>query len=410
MVSIVIPVYNSRRYLEECIRSILMQTYSDWEALFINEYASNDGSQEIILKYARIDKRIKLIQNDVRLGLADSLNKGFLLAKGKYIARLDADDIAYATRLEKQVRFMEENPGIGVCGTYQRHFGKNMEWIHKPPITAENCRANFLFGCDICHSTLMIRKDVFLNHNLFYDKTFLAEDFELWTRAVAITDFANIPEVLGDYRVGEDNITNAKKEKLNIESGYIVANSLKRNLQMEISLEERVYFQSWENPFDVLEGKRRKEALKKFEQLLKAILIQNEKMKFYDTIALLNAIASKWNWACYQREWNQFYNVHCEKEIFNGVRWNDKIKNQIKKASKKIIKKLVWPFWSRLDARIYLAESNIQSNINRQSEELQRRINVLEINNRFLEEELNKIKLEFNSTQNNSTQNRKDYL
>ncbi len=391
MVSLVIPVYNSQKYLEECIRSILMQTYSDWEALFINEFGSDDGSREIILNYAKKDKRIKLIQNDSKLGLAQSLNKGFQIAKGNYIARLDADDIAYPARLERQVEFMEQNPNIGVCGTYQRHFGKGVDWIHKPPITVENCRANLLFGCDICHSTLMIRKEIFLSHNLFYDNKFLAEDFELWSRAVTVTDFINIPEVLGAYRLGEDNITNAKKEQLNIESGDIVANSLKRNLQMEISPEEKYYFQGWENPFETLEGKQRKKELKKFEHLLKEIIAQNEKVKFYEEIALLNAIASKWNWACYQKEWNQFYDVHLIEDIFvkeKGIDWKYKIKQRIKK----IVKFFVKPFWSRLDARIYLAECNIQHNLNQKSDELQKQMEALEMSNQLLKNEVYIIK------------------
>lgn len=391
MVSLVIPVYNSQKYLEECIRSILMQTYSDWEALFINEFGSDDGSREIILNYAKKDNRIKLIQNDSKLGLAQSLNKGFQMAKGNYIARLDADDIAYPTRLERQVEFMEQNPNIGVCGTYQRHFGKGVDWVHKPPITVENCRANLLFGCDICHSTLMIRKEIFLSHNLFYDNKFLAEDFELWTRAVAVTDFINIPEVLGGYRLGEDNITNAKKEQLNIESGDIVANSLKRNLKMEISPEERYYFQGWKNPFETLERKQRKKELKKFEHLLKEIIAQNEKVKFYEETALLNAIASKWNWACYQKEWNQFYDVHSVEDIFvkeKGIGWKYKIKQRIKK----MVKFFVQPFWSRLDARIYLAECNIQYNLNQKSDELQKQVKALEVSNQLLKNEVYIIK------------------
>lgn len=362
-----------------------MQTYSDWEALFINEFGSDDGSREIILNYAKKDKRIKLIQNDFKLGLAQSLNRGFQIAKGNYIARLDADDIAYSTRLERQVEFMEQNPNIGVCGTYQKHFGKGVDWIHKPPTTIENCRANLLFGCDICHSTLMIRKEIFISNNLFYDNKFLAEDFELWSRAVAVTNFINIPEVLGGYRLGEDNITNAKKEKLNIESGDIVANSLKRNLQMEISPKEKYYFQGWENPFESLEEKKRKKELKKFEHLLKEIIIQNKKVKFYEETALLNAIASKWNWACYQKEWNQFYDVHSVEDIFikeKKIGWKYKIKQRIKK----MVKFFVRPFWSRLDARIYLAECNIQSNLNQKSDELQKQIKVLETNNQLLKD------------------------
>lgn len=391
MVSLVIPVYNSQKYLEECIRSILMQTYSDWEALFINEFGSEDGSREIILNYAKKDNRIKLIQNDSKLGLAQSLNKGFQIAKGNYIARLDADDIAYPTRLERQVEFMEQNSNIGVCGTYQRHFGKGVDWIHKPPITVENCRANLLFGCDICHSTLMIRKEIFLSHHLFYDNKFLAEDFELWSRAVAVTDFINIPEVLGGYRLGEDNITNAKKEQLNIESGDIVANALKRNLKMEISPEEKYYFQGWKNPFETLEKKQRKKELKKFEHLLKEIIVQNEKVKFYEETALLNAIASKWNWACYQKEWNQFYDVHSVEDIFvkeKGIDWKYKIKQRIKR----IVKFFVQPFWSRLDARIYLAECNIQSNLNQKSDELQKQVKALEVSNQLLKNEVGIIK------------------
>ena len=98
------------------------------------------------------------------MGLAESLNKGFRLAKGEYLARLDADDLAHKERFEKQVEFMDRNPQIGICGTYQHHFGDGVDWTHCPPITNDECRARLLFNCDLCQTTLMWRREVILKN------------------------------------------------------------------------------------------------------------------------------------------------------------------------------------------------------------------------------------------------------
>jgi len=113
-VSVVMPVYNGEKYLRESIDSILNQTYTDYEFIIVND-GSNDKTEEIILSYN--DNRIRYIKNEKNLQIVKSLNRGIELAKGRYIARMDADDISLPRRFEKQITFMENNLEIGVCGT-----------------------------------------------------------------------------------------------------------------------------------------------------------------------------------------------------------------------------------------------------------------------------------------------------
>ena len=123
IVTVLMPVYNAEKYLAEAINSILNQTFTNYELLIIND-GSTDKSEEIILKYS--DKRIRYIKNDKNIRLVATLNKGIELAKGKYIARMDADDISVPTRLEKQITLLENNEDIGVCGSFLYVFGENI--------------------------------------------------------------------------------------------------------------------------------------------------------------------------------------------------------------------------------------------------------------------------------------------
>lgn len=317
-VSVVMPVYNSAKYLRESIDSILKQTFQDFEFLIINEYGSDDGSAEIIKEYEKMDARVVFIQNDRKLGLGDSLNKGFKLAKGEYIARMDADDLAHKKRFELQVKTLDDNPSVGVCGTYQLHFGKDVRWIHKPPISNEQCKANLLFYCDICHSTLMLRSKVFIDNNLFYDNNYLAEDFELWSRAVAVTDFMTIPKVLGKYRWGDGNISIAKHDKLIEESGHLVAKEIKQNLDLDIDKNEYNLIGGWINPFlEEKDVKIKEEMLKKLKVILLKIWDKNKIVKFYDEKCLLNILSAKWKWCLYNEAWNNPQNIKNIEEVFD---------------------------------------------------------------------------------------------
>ena len=112
-ISIIMSVYNGEDYLSEAIESVLNQTFKDFELIVIND-CSTDSTGEILNRFAELDKRVKVHTNEVNLRLPSSLNKAIALAQGKYIARMDADDICLPERLEKQYKFMEDNPHISL--------------------------------------------------------------------------------------------------------------------------------------------------------------------------------------------------------------------------------------------------------------------------------------------------------
>ncbi|MCI8857315.1 MAG: glycosyltransferase [Clostridiaceae bacterium] len=382
-ISVIMPVYNSAKHLSEAIDSVIQQTFTDWELLVLNEFGSDDGSVEIVQDYQKNDSRFQLVQNEERLGLAESLNKGFRMARGKYLARLDADDLAHPQRFEKQYHFMEEHPEIGICGSYQHHFGPGTDWVHKPPFRPQDMKASLLFNCNLCHSTLMLRRDTILENALFYDNRFLAEDFELWTRAILVTEIANIPEVLGEYRKDGCNITVTKKEGLKVESGQIVANTMKRTLDIDLTERQMFFFQGWENSFLKAAGEvQHRKWLEEFETVLRKIYAQNEQRKVFDRQALLNLIAVEWRHAKNygSRDWSGERLADSLEEIFNeewkppfSLRVKRFIQNNtLKSGSKKALKKLLRPCWHVVKRRLEVVgeqvAKGIVADINRQTD------------------------------------------
>lgn len=309
-VTVLLPVYNSDKYIRESIDSIIAQSFTDWDMLVLNEYGSNELCTKIVNEYEARDSRIKVIQNTKRLGLAESLNLGMREARGEYIARMDADDISRSDRFAKQVEFLDSHPNVAVVGSYQHHFGVDIDWIHSPSTEPSQCKSNAVFFCDLCHSTLMLRKSVFIENELFYDNTYLAEDFELWSRVIDFGDIANIPEVLGEYRVGEDNITLDKKSRLHLESGKIVAKTLNRTIGLELSEDDSNLFNNWKNDyFEVKDSKRKKELYKSLKTALRKIYYKNIESGFFDEEALLRSIRAKWAWARGGEPFNRMVDV-----------------------------------------------------------------------------------------------------
>ena len=157
MISVIMPVYNGEKYLCEAIDSILNQTYTDFEFIILND-GSTDKTEEIILSYD--DPRIVYVKNETNLQIVKTLNKGIALAKGKYIARMDADDISLPERFEKQLKFMEQYPSIDVCGTWMRIIDKPKQvWTY--PEKHEEIKAQLLFNTPLSHPTLIIKKSFF---------------------------------------------------------------------------------------------------------------------------------------------------------------------------------------------------------------------------------------------------------
>ncbi len=206
-------VYNGEKYLEEAIESILNQTFADFEFIILDD-CSLDSSPSLLARYAQHDPRISIHRLDRNHGLSVALNFGINLARGEYVARMDADDISLPQRLEKQVAFMDECKEVGLCGTWLRLIGENEETIWGYPQQHETIHAYMLFANSFGHPTVMWRAAVFNQLDLHYDEHIrFAQDYELWSRALLCTRVANLGEVLGLYRIHHTSIGATRREE-----------------------------------------------------------------------------------------------------------------------------------------------------------------------------------------------------
>lgn len=213
LVSVIMSVYNAEKYVGEAIESILNQTFTDFEFLIFND-GSKDRSAEIVLQYADKDSRIVFYNYTENTGYLKHLNEGIDKAKGKYIARMDADDISLPQRFAKQVEFMESHGDIGVCGTWFTIFEDtttNTITIIKQAQQDSDIKIALFYSCPFGHPTVIART-VLLQQNKYDANFYPAEDYELWARLVPLTKFYNIPESLLLYRRHETNISKNKSE------------------------------------------------------------------------------------------------------------------------------------------------------------------------------------------------------
>jgi glycosyltransferase involved in cell wall biosynthesis len=211
MITVLMSVYNGEKFLKEAMDSILTQTFTNFEFLIIND-GSTDNSMEIIESYN--DSRIRLINNEKNLKLIASLNKGISLARGKYIARMDCDDISMPERLEKEVNFLENSLEYGLVGTcYTVIDGAGKEQYNKSYPSSNDLIKLFLsLNCPLAHGSIMARTELF-KQNLYGSKEYSAvEDYELWTRIAKVTKIHNIPEYLFKYRIYGESFSNTKTQ------------------------------------------------------------------------------------------------------------------------------------------------------------------------------------------------------
>jgi glycosyltransferase involved in cell wall biosynthesis len=213
-VSVLMAVYNERPYLEEALRSILDQTFKDFEFIIIND-GSTDGSKEVLERFADADDRIQLVHQPINQGLIYSLNRGLDLARGRYIARMDADDISHPKRLERQVDFLHANSRIGIVGS-------RIEWITPDGVSKKVWRLptdpdliawKLLFNACLDHPTILARKSVMEELGGYAEWPVIAEDYELWTRAVREFRLANLPQVLLRHRQHEASVTIKRRDE-----------------------------------------------------------------------------------------------------------------------------------------------------------------------------------------------------
>ncbi len=206
MISVLLPAYNAEDYIQRAIDSILAQTYVDFELLVIND-GSTDNTARLVASYA--DSRVQLINMPENVGLIEALNHGLQIASRKYIARMDADDISLPTRLAKQLRFLEDNQDYVACGTGIINFNEKSEsYLQYPQTDADIRVALHFFERNICHPTVMLRRETLVKHGIRYRCDYKhAEDYVLWRDLSRVGKLYNLKEGLLRYFRHENQIS-----------------------------------------------------------------------------------------------------------------------------------------------------------------------------------------------------------
>lgn len=210
-ISVILPVYNSAEYLPAAIESVLNQDFGDFEFIIIND-GSTDKSEEIIHSFK--DKRIICLKNEKNIGLIKTLNRGIDAARGKYIARMDADDACLPDRFSNQYRYMEAHPETGVLGT--AYFLWNNSTLKRTHVFTNNSelRTLLMFNSCFCHPSVMIRKSCLINADSSYNENELhVEDYGLWMRLSSHTQLANLDVPLLQYRHHAGQVSLVKNEE-----------------------------------------------------------------------------------------------------------------------------------------------------------------------------------------------------
>ncbi|MGF6551745.1 glycosyltransferase family 2 protein [Paraburkholderia youngii] len=211
MISVLMPVHNGGRFIEEAVASILRQQYQNFELLIIDD-GSNDETNSIATSISVRDTRVRVLRQE-KSGIVAALNHGISRSNGKYLARMDADDVAHPIRLGTQLERMEAEPHLVACGSDFVKFGESTQYVSTPRLDAD-CKALLMIESCFAHPTVMLRAQVIKQHGVEYkaDDEFV-EDYRLWTDLAPYGAFANIPMPLLKYRVHKGQISTARIER-----------------------------------------------------------------------------------------------------------------------------------------------------------------------------------------------------
>lgn len=308
LVSVLMPVYNGEKYLAEAVESILSQTFADFEFLIIND-ASRDRTVEIIESYG--DPRIRLVHNETNLKLIATLNKGIELARGKYIARMDADDISLPNRLERQIKFLEANPSIAVCGCWVDMIGEDQGKVWKFPVEPDEIKARLLFENCISHPGATVRKSILEHPPIRYNPAYPhVEDWEFWCHISMNHRIYNIPEALLQYRLNDNSVSQVYKDEQTYNNRKVFVPYLNRlgiePTEEEIDTHRRFNFEAWPFTPD-------KEFIQRCQQWLLKLQAANRERGIYAEPAFTNQLAQKWYLICSRSRnlgwwvWTQFW-------------------------------------------------------------------------------------------------------
>lgn len=212
-VAVVMPVRNGARFMIPAIDSVLSQSHGDFVFIIVDD-GSTDGTWSILEEYAGRDSRIRLLRQDAK-GVAAAMNRGIESTDAELIARMDADDIALPQRLERQIAYLDRNPGIAVVGSFVRIVDATGRFKKKKrfPTAPDDVRQELLHKNPICHPSVLMRRQAVASVGGYDERFPLAEDQDLWLRLSSQFDLANIPEELLEYRDHAGQTTDRRKRR-----------------------------------------------------------------------------------------------------------------------------------------------------------------------------------------------------
>ncbi len=207
-ISVLMCVYNGDIFVAEALESILGQTFTDFECIVVDD-ASTDSTAEILAQYAAGDARVRILKNEKNMGLTASLNIGLAQCRGRYVARMDADDIAFRERFMVQYWFMEEHPSVVACGSAVVVVDEKGAQLGEKSLALsyEDIKAKMLFNNQFIHSTLFFRTDILKESGVYDEKFKKSQDYELMVRLSSKYPVVNLREKLVQFRLYNDSLS-----------------------------------------------------------------------------------------------------------------------------------------------------------------------------------------------------------
>lgn len=318
-ISVLMCVYNGEEYLAEAIGSILNQSYSNFEFIIIND-GSTDKSESIILSFE--DDRIRYVKNESNLKLIPSLNKGLNLVKGKYIVRMDADDICFPNRIEEQVDFLERHPDAGVVGCFVTTLGQDNGRVIKFKTQPDEIKFKLFFNNHVFHPTVVIRTSLIRDFGFKYENYLHAEDYQLWIRISRVSNIYIIPKVFLKYRIHGNNIS-----VKNADSQLDVSKALRleqiNELGLKLKEREIQVYESWLNGSEQFKNKDFAILMALFDNLIS----KNKEIKIFNLGLFSNYFLEQaWEIACKNvSNGLSTYKVYCSSQNFK-LHWDLRFK------------------------------------------------------------------------------------
>jgi len=290
--SVIIPVYNAGQYLADAIGSVLRQTFSDFELIVIND-GSTDNSKEVIATFN--DKRIRYLENKKNLGIVYSRNRGIKEATGDFVGMVDADDVVYHDKFEKQISFLTKNPEFGMVGSWVKFIdnkGNRLSGKWKLNAPPQKIPSIMLFNNYFVQSAVLYRKDCLRNYS-FTNGFEIGEDYLIWYQILKRFKSWNLPEYLMDYRVHQESITKRKndlrlemdKKIFKIQLKDLGIDATGRELDLHLLIKEGTPIE------DV-------KTLLEIESWLKKIVGCNQSNQVYNKRYLAQVVANRWLKVC----------------------------------------------------------------------------------------------------------------